>query len=324
MNFLRRIVGGKGPLVTYPWLYEHRTNVTSQTGEDGVLAAIFDRIGVENRWCVDIGAGDGLFISNSWRPINKEKWSAVLIEANDENFAVLKERYRERADVHCKHEFVTAENSLDKLLATTPIPKNFDLLSIDIDGMDYWMWDGLKQYTPRVVVIETNCTMDTDIDFVQHDPKLRFGTSSLAMVKLARSKGYELVAHLVSNCIFVRAEDFGKMRIADNSLEALFTSPFVPKVISDINGVHYILKEGVWGFSGAVYANSQRPREDGMAMAQRLVTLGGYGSEGKTLPVGSKDEYGFVASVEQNPDLWSVVRKFVERMKEAYPLYRKL
>jgi hypothetical protein len=41
--------------VTYPWIYEHRTNVASQTGEDGIIEAIFDRIGVETRWCADIG-----------------------------------------------------------------------------------------------------------------------------------------------------------------------------------------------------------------------------------------------------------------------------
>lgn len=307
----------------YPWLYDHRRNVTSQTGEDGVLKAIFDRIGVVSRWCVDIGAGDGLFISNTWRPINEDRWSATLIEADPSNFAVLKERYKDRPDVHCLNEFVTPENSLDKLLASTPIPKKFDLLSIDIDGMDYWMWHGLKEYSPRVVVIETNCTMDTDIDFVQHDPKLRFGTSSLAMVKLARSKGYELVAHLVSNCIFVKAEEFSRLQISDNSLRSLFTSPFVPKVVSDINGVHYILKEGVWGFSGAIHANNQRPREDGMLCAERLSALGS-GSNGQSLPVSPGHEHGFVASVEQNPDLWSVVRNFVSRMKEAYPRFRKL
>ncbi len=307
----------------YPWLYDHRRNVTSQTGEDGVLKAIFDRIGVVSRWCVDIGAGDGLFISNTWRPINEDRWSATLIEADPSNFAVLKERYKDRLDVHCLNEFVTPENSLDKLLASTPIPKKFDLLSIDIDGMDYWMWHGLKEYSPRVVVIETNCTMDTDIDFVQHDPKLRFGTSSLAMVKLARSKGYELVAHLVSNCIFVKAEEFSRLQISDNSLRSLFTSPFVPKVVSDINGVHYILKEGVWGFSGAIHANNQRPREDGMLCAERLSALGS-GSNGQSLPVSPGHEHGFVASVEQDPDLWSVVRNFVSRMKEAYPRFRKL
>lgn len=307
----------------YPWLYDHRRNVTSQTGEDGVLKAIFDRIGVVSRWCVDIGAGDGLFISNTWRPINEDRWSATLIEADPSNFAVLKERYKDRPDVHCLNEFVTPENSLDKLLASTPIPKKFDLLSIDIDGMDYWMWHGLKEYSPRVVVIETNCTMDTDIDFVQHDPKLRFGTSSLAMVKLARSKGYELVAHLVSNCIFVKAEEFSRLQISDNSLRSLFTSPFVPKVVSDINGVHYILKEGVWGFSGAIHANNQRPREDGMLCAERLSALGS-GSNGQSLPVSPGHEHGFVASVEQDPDLWSVVRNFVSRMKEAYPRFRKL
>lgn len=309
--------------VNYPWLYKHRKNVTSQTGEDGVLAAIFERIGAESRWCVDLGAGDGLFISNTWRIINQDKWSAVLIEADDANFNVLTERYRDRSDIHCLHEFVALDNGLDKLLATTPVPKTFDLLSIDIDSMDYWIWSGLKAYSPRVVVVETNCTMDTDIDFVQNDAKLRFGSSSLAMVKLARSKGYELVAHLVSNCIFVRADEFHKLKITDNSLTSLFTSPFVPKVISDINGVHYLLKEGAWGFSGVIHANCERPREDGMPCAERLSLLGEIGS-GHSLPVSPGTEFGFTAAVEQNPDLWTVIRNFVQRMKEAYPRYRKL
>jgi hypothetical protein len=270
-----------------------------------------------------LGASDGRFISNTWNLIATHGWSAVLIEADGNNFSTLRARYEDRDDVHCLREFVSIENHPDKLLGSTPIPRRFDLLSIDIDGMDYRIWERIEEYRPRVVVIEVNCTMDTDIYFIQHEPTVKFGSSALAMVMLAKSKGYELVAHLVSNCVFVLAEDFPKLDISDNSLSSLFTSPFVPKVISDLNGVHHILKEGAWGFSGAVWSSHLRRREGGLPSGHRLEQLSS-SSAGRTLATNPSEELGFVAAVAQNPELLSVTRDFIARSTEADAEFGKL
>lgn len=81
----------------------------------------------------------------------------------------------------------------DEILENTPIPKNFDFLSIDIDGNDYHVWKSLVNYRPKVIVIEYNCAIPDNIEFIQaQDFKIRHCHSILSLVKLAKLKGYEL------------------------------------------------------------------------------------------------------------------------------------
>ncbi|MDA8991443.1 FkbM family methyltransferase [Opitutales bacterium] len=298
-----------------PWLYEHRTNVSSQHGEDGIVEKIFESIGATNKWCVDIGAHDGQFLSNSWRLVSQDQWSGVLVEADPTNFEKLASLYQDRSNVSCLQEFVCEERSIDTLLEDKGIPNDFDLLSIDIDGMDYNLWAGLKKYRPRVVIIEANASMGPDVLFIQNDPGKRIGSSALAMVELGREKGYELVAHLVSNCIFVRKEDFPLLKIKQNGLETLFTSPFVPRVVSDLDGVHYLLKEGPWGFTGMVKSNTWTKPEDGFKQTKRLLQ---HWDVDSTLKVHATTKPGFLTEIRYPKKLRRTLEHFFHRMKEYY------
>jgi hypothetical protein len=131
---------------------EFSRNVTSQFGEDGMIAKIFELIGVENHWCVEFGAWDGKYLSNTWDLINNKGWHAVLMEGHEERAAKLAESYAERSgEVFVKHAFVGWEgrHRLDVILSETPIPPEFDLLSIDIDGNDWHVWNALDAFHPR-------------------------------------------------------------------------------------------------------------------------------------------------------------------------------
>lgn len=304
-----------------PWLYEHRFNVTSQTGEDGVVAAIFEKIGTRNKFCVDVGASDGYFISNSYHWVKEQKWGGCLFEPHPQRFADLSLLYEERSDVTVFNEGLRATKGLDDYLDEVGAPIDFDLLSIDIDGMDYWIWAAMEKYRPRLVIIEVNCSMAPDIHFIQSKEGDRFGSSAAATVALARKKGYELVAHLVSNCIFVRKEDFDTVAIGDNSLERLFTSPFVPKVVSDLDGVHYILKEGPWGFSGAVFANDVRPRETGTPCAARHETITDQNGVFRASACGN---FSFEAFITGPKERKSILRNFVDTMGVAFKKREKV
>lgn len=113
-------------------------------------------------------------------------------------------------------------DTLEDFLARTPIPIDFDLLSIDVDGNDYHIWDSMTRYRPRIVVIEVNPTIPNDIVFVQdRDVNMRQGSSLAAIAELARKKGYELVCYHATNGFFVQAADFEKFGIADNSPDAM-------------------------------------------------------------------------------------------------------
>lgn len=207
------------------WLLSYAGNVYSQTGEDGILAKISDILGIASGWCVEFGAGDGKHLSNTRNLIVNHGWSGVLIEADKNKCRQLRETYAGTPGVVTLREYVTytGESSLDVILANTPLPQDFDLLSIDIDGNDYHIWDSLWGYQPKVVCIEHNPTIPNDVEFVQPRAMAVYqGSSALALRKLGKAKGYALVAQTRLNSIFVQEDYFESFGIQDNSLDRLW------------------------------------------------------------------------------------------------------
>jgi len=217
-------------------------NVASQCGEDGIVETLFKKIPQASlsRWCVEFGAWDGKHLSNSFHPITNLGWSGVLIEADTAKFAELTQTHAKNDKVYCINEMVTLEphQQLDALLARTPIPSDFDFLSIDIDGLDWHVWSSLSNYFPRVVVIEFNPTIPNDVIYVQDpDIRVRQGSSLCAIVEMARAKGYELVCTVPWNAFFVRREFFSLFGIADNSIELMHNpSPNVTSMFQLFDG----------------------------------------------------------------------------------------
>lgn len=208
------------------WLLDHRRNVTSQFGEDGIIEKIFDIIGEKSTWCVELGALNGVHDSNVWDLLQHKGWSGILIEADITNYRKLKPLYATNEKVVCVNEFVSFEGShaLDVIFAHTLIPKEFDLLSLDIDGNEYHLWESLIVYSSRVMIVEFNPSIPNDIDFVQpRDMDIFQGSSLHALVRLGMQKGYELVSVTGVNAIFVKKELLPLFGIKDNSPESLYT-----------------------------------------------------------------------------------------------------
>jgi hypothetical protein len=202
------------------WLSEHRSNVFSQLGEDGVIGKILEMLPIKDRWCVEFGAWDGIYLSNVCNLIRNFSYSAVLIEGDRKKFRELKVNYGGFSNVHVRNRLVgfSADDNLDTILRETPIPRDFDFLSIDIDGNDYHVWKSIRQYKPKVVCIEYNHTIPTDLDYVQDpDPKANIGAGILPLFKLGRQMGYELVSVLPCNAFFVRKEFYPLFSITDNA-----------------------------------------------------------------------------------------------------------
>lgn len=207
-------------------LENFKRDVYSQWGEDGIIAKVFEIIPPDTGWCVEFGAWDGKYHSNTHRLIIEEEWSGVLIEADRSRFPELLATYARTDRVHCVNSMVDTEGprSLDNILAGTPVPNRFDLLSIDIDGNDFHVWRSLTHYSPTLVVIEFNPTIPPDVEWVQPaDSDRNQGASLRALATLGRSKGYELVAVTDTNAFFVRDELYARFGIVENAPEALFT-----------------------------------------------------------------------------------------------------
>jgi len=208
------------------YLRTHARDVTSQYGEDGIIEKILDLIGRRTPWCVEFGAWDGKYLSNTWHLINEKGWKGVLVEGDEGRADRLAASHAGRAgEVFVVNAFVgwEGEHSLDAILGRTPIPQSFDVLSIDIDGNDWHVWNGLAKYRPRLVVVEFNPSASNELYFVQDaDPNLSQGASLLAFIELGKQKGYELVATTYANAFFVLADEFNKIGIADNSIDAMY------------------------------------------------------------------------------------------------------
>ena len=206
------------------WLNNFKKNVTSQHGEDGIIEKALEIIQSADNWCVEFGAWDGKNFSNTYNLINNKSYSAVLIEGNKDRFKELNLNYKDNKRVILLNTFVGFDlnNNLDRILRSTNVPVNFNMLSIDVDGNDYHIWDTVKTYRPKVVMIEFNPTIPNEVEFVQEpDLKLNYGCSLLSLNILAKKKNYELVATTLNNAIFVDSKYFKLFNISDNSIEIL-------------------------------------------------------------------------------------------------------
>ena len=226
------------------WIMEHAANVTSQFGEDGIIARALALIPNLTKWCVEFGAWDGQKHSNTWDLIAKHEYRGVLIEANPERFKELKKTHNSSINILLNALVgFGSEDGLDALLAQTPIPKSFDLLSIDIDGNDYHVWNAVTKYRPKLVVIEYNPTAANAVEFRQEArPGVCQGSSAAALVRLAKSKNYELVAVTVTNLVFVAAEYYPLFKILDNSLVLMRDDTGSPQIFVGYDG-HVFLAE---------------------------------------------------------------------------------
>ncbi len=208
------------------WLSEFARNVTSQHGENGIIEKVLEVIGQNDKWCVEFGSWDGKKCSNSYDLIDSKGYSAVLIEGDNRRFGDLLKTFEGNKKVIPINTFVgfNEDDNLDSILKNTKIPRDFDLLSIDIDGNDYHVWEAVHDYKPKVVVIEFNPTVPSSVEFVQpRDMHVTQGTGISSMVKLGRKKGYELVACTRNNAIFVDSKYFDLFGINDNCIEQLRT-----------------------------------------------------------------------------------------------------
>ncbi len=191
-------------------LLDRRHNVYSQYGEDGIIEAIFDEIGEETWWCCEFGAWDGVHLSNTKRLVDAG-WHAVLIEGDEEKFGELHDNYAANPRVTAVEALVGPEGKrLEEILEDAGAPE-LDLLAIDIDGLDYEVFESLEA-RPRVICIEI---------VPAHDPESRervpqeiaanaIGQPLGLFYDRAVERGYRLVSYYV-NAFFVREDSAGDL-----------------------------------------------------------------------------------------------------------------
>ena len=191
------------------FLLDHEANVYSQFGEDGLIEALFERIGTANRWCFECGASDGVLYSNT-KVLRDAGWSAVLIEASDKLVVDLTETAKTETNSKVVGMEISSDTPLDEVLEYAGAPYDMDFGVIDIDGQDYWIWRDMTVFTPRVMLVEYAYRVK-DAPAPALASSGRSGDNSQAgfnvIVELGESKGYRALAATPCNVLFVR-EDF--------------------------------------------------------------------------------------------------------------------
>jgi len=186
----------------------------SQNDEDGIIQEVFRRIGVTHHTFVEFGVEAGVECNSAKLLI--EGWRGLWIEAKPENAAAIRRRFSpflQDGRLTLRQSRVTAEN-IDGLLADAGFDGEIDLLGIDIDYNDYWVWKAITA-RPRAVVIEYNASLRPPLSLtVPYDPEGSwdgsnfYGASLEALTRLGADKGYRLVGCSIAgvNAFFVRAD----------------------------------------------------------------------------------------------------------------------
>jgi hypothetical protein len=216
-------------------LNRHEYRMFSQNGEDGIIAEIFRRIGTTNLYFVEFGSADGA--QNNTAFLLRQGWGGFWIDGDTAAIKRARETFRTEIDgnkLTVTEAFITAEN-IEELFLQAHVPEEFDLLSIDIDRNDYHVWEKIRQYRPRAIVIEYNGGIPPTMSWVvPYDPKAwgfpsfgsgNAGASLKALEELGTKKGYSLVGCELSgvNAFFIRndllGDHFAAPYTADNHYE---------------------------------------------------------------------------------------------------------
>jgi hypothetical protein len=198
-----------------PYLDSFGYKVYSQNDEDGIINEIFRRIGTTNKTFVEFGVQDGLESNCHFLLFNG--WRGLWIDGNEKNIIKLKEHFSEPVSTKqltAVNAFITVDN-INDLIKENGFEGEIDLLSIDIDGNDYWIWQAIKCIQPRVVVIEYNAKFPPPCEWImEYDPNHvwdasdKYGASLKSLELLGNKLGYRLVGTNICgiNAFFVKNE----------------------------------------------------------------------------------------------------------------------
>jgi len=194
--------------------------VHSQWGEDGILEWLIQRLPISSARFVEFGVEDYREANTRFLLMNRD-WKGLVLDGSAQNMQQVRAE-----DIYWRHDltavtaFITRDN-INKLITDNGYSGHLGLLSIDIDGNDYWVWESLDSVNADIVVCEYNAVFGDlqaiSIPYDQrfsrtdaHSSNLYFGASIAALCFLARRKGYDLIGTNRAGCnaFFVRKDLF--------------------------------------------------------------------------------------------------------------------
>jgi hypothetical protein len=199
-------------------LCDREFKIFSQWGEDGIIQFLIANLAIRHRTFIEFGVED-FFEANCRFLLMKDNWSGYVIDGSPSNIERLRSSYFYwRYPLQSKAAFITREN-IDALLAESGFDREPGILSVDIDGVDYYVLEALRDWRPSILIVEYNAvfgsrravTVPYDPQFQRtrrHHSNLYYGASLPAFLSLANERGYALVGvnSVGSNAFFVRRD----------------------------------------------------------------------------------------------------------------------
>ncbi len=195
-----RYFESRSGLTTTASIRARRFRLRSQNEEDGIILALLDATGVGSRTFVEVGSGGSG--GNSAVLAEDLGWSGLMVEAGERSAAVAASTFRHNPGVQVLNKAASTDN-INSLIKQAKLGVEVDLLSIDVDSIDYWLFDALeipRVVRPRLIVCEYNALFGpTRAVTLPNGPRPRtapksyVGASLAAMTKVAERKGYRLV-----------------------------------------------------------------------------------------------------------------------------------
>lgn len=209
-------------------------SVFSQNGEDGIIHEIFNRIGTTNKFFCEFGVEDGLECNTTLLLL--ENWKGLWIEGDNKSYNKALENFDEAINkdlLTIQHSFITPEN-IEEIFDENNVPKDLDLLSIDIDTTDYWVRKAITNYKPRVLIMEYNAAYFPPVVWIKKknetfwDGDINMGASLQALHDLNKLKGYTLVGCDFNgvNAFFVRNDCYDESLFESDTSAEHHYEPF--------------------------------------------------------------------------------------------------
>jgi hypothetical protein len=199
-------------------LQDYEFRVFSQWGEDGIIQYLLRSIEIPRKIFIEFGV-QNYTESNTRFLLLNNNWVGLIIDASTENISYIKkDPIYWQYNLKAVQAFVTKDN-INSIFSENGVEGEIGILSIDIDGNDYWIWQAIDTVKPAIVIIEYNfrfgkeiaVTIPYDENFVRpkaHYSMIYYGVSLKALYLLAKKKGYVFVGcnSAGNNAFFVRKD----------------------------------------------------------------------------------------------------------------------
>jgi hypothetical protein len=200
------------------YLADAEFQVYSQWGEDGILEWLIQRLPISSKRFIELGVESYKEANTRFLLINRN-WKGLIVDASADNMRIVRQdEIYWRYDLTAVSTFIDRDN-INELISKNGFSGKVGVLSIDIDGSDYWVWEAIEAAIPDIVVCEYNAVFGDlypisipyapDFSWTRaHASTLYFGASVSALCLLAARKGYELVGtnRAGVNAFFVRRD----------------------------------------------------------------------------------------------------------------------